>query len=172
MAETAQFDTFVRDHLPPRDQWPVLKFDLPELQYAERLNAADILIEEARKAGHGSKTAVIAADHTWSYDELARAVNRIAHVLVDDLGIVPGNRVLIRGPNNAMFMAIWLAVLKAGAVAVATMPLLRAPELKKYIAKAKVGLALCDHRLRDELDKSPTRRAGPGAHCLLWQWRA
>lgn len=157
MAETAHVDTFARDNLPPRDQWPVFKFDLPELQYPDRLNAADALIEGARSAGLGSKTAVIAADHTWTYDELARAVNRIANVLVDDLGIVPGNRVLIRGPNNAMFMGVWLAVLKVGAVAVSTMPLLRAPELKKYIAKARVSHALCDHRLRDELDKAKSR---------------
>ncbi|RMF07427.1 MAG: 2-aminobenzoate-CoA ligase [Alphaproteobacteria bacterium] len=154
MVQSAHVDTFARDNLPPRDQWPELRFDLPELQYPERLNAADVLIEGARRAGLGSKTAVIAADYRWTYDALAAAVNRIAHVLVDDLGIVPGNRVLIRGPNNAMYMAIWLAVLKAGAVAVATMPLLRAPELRKYIAKARVGVALCDHRLRDELDKA------------------
>jgi 2-aminobenzoate-CoA ligase len=159
MVESAHVDSFTRDNLPPRDQWPVMTFDLPKLQYPDQLNAAAALLDSPLSAGFGDKTAVIADDHSWTYAELNAAVNRIANVLVQDLGVVPGNRVLIRGPNNAMTMAIWLAVLKAGAVAVATMPLLRAPELKKYIAKAKVALALTDYRLRDELDRAAEEAA-------------
>lgn len=154
MLETAHVDTFARDNLPPEDQWPVMVFDLPKLQYPDRLNAAAALIDEALAAGHADKPAVIAADHEWTYAELDVAVNRIANVLVDDLGLVPGNRVLIRGFNNAMNMAVWLAVLKTGGVAVATMPLLRAPELVKYIDKAEIALALTDDRLVDEVIKA------------------
>ncbi len=148
---SAHVDTFAGDNLPPRDQWPELRFDLPELHYPERLNAAVELLDKAIAEGHGARKAVIAADHEWTYDELNAWSNRIAHVLVEDQGLVPGNRVLLRAPNNAMLLACWFAVLKAGGVVVATMPLLRTKELLQIIEKAEISHAISDHRLLDEL---------------------
>lgn len=159
MAYTAHEDTFARDNLPPRDDWPVLTFNLPELQYPSRLNAAVELVDRMVAAGHGERRAIIAADHSWTYGELQQAVNRIAEVLVSDLGLRPGNRVLLRAPNNAMMAASFFAVLKAGGIAVPTMPLLRAPELQKAVDKAEIGLALCDDRLLDDLET--VRAANP-----------
>lgn len=152
MPISPHIDSFTVDHLPPRDAWPVMTFDLPELQYPEVLNAAATLLDGAMGAGFGGKVAVIGADHAWTYEVLNGQVNRIARVLVEDLGLVPGNRVLIRGFNNAMHLAIWLAVVKAGGVVVDSMPLLRTPELRKYIARAHIRLALCDHRLSEALE--------------------
>ena len=153
MTYTAHIDTFARDHLPPREQWPDLVFDLPELQYAERLNCAEELLGRALERGWGERTAILAPGGLrWSYAELDAHANRIARVLVEDLRLVPGNRVLLRGPNSPMMAACWFAVMKAGGVAVATMPLLRAKELTEIIAKARISHALCDARLSAELD--------------------
>ena len=152
MSYTAHVDTFARDHLPPRDQWPELVFELPELNYPSRVNAAVELVDRALERGWGERTAIMAPSGVrWSYAELARHANRIARVLVEDLDVVPGNRVLLRGPNTPMMAACWLAVVKAGAIAVATMPLLRSKELVDVIDKAQVSHALCDARLIDEL---------------------
>jgi 2-aminobenzoate-CoA ligase len=152
MSYTAHVDTFARDHLPPRELWPELVFELPELDYPSRMNAAIELVDRALDRGWGERTAIVAPSGVaWSYAELAGRVNRIARVLVEDLGIVPGNRVLLRGPNSPMMAACWLAVVKAGAIAVATMPLLRSKELIDVIDKAQVSHALCDARLVDEL---------------------
>ncbi len=149
---TAHTDTFARDNLPPPDLWPEISFDLPELNYPDRLNATVALIDDAVAAGLGAKTAIIANDHVWTYLQLQENINRLAHVLVQDLGLVPGNRVLLRGPNNAMMTAAWLGVLKAGGVVVATMPLLRAVELKSTIEKGEIDLALCDYRFLTEME--------------------
>ena len=154
-AYSAHRDTFARDHLPPHEQWPDLVFDLPELQDPARMNAAVELLDKTVAAGHGNRPAIwMPVDgkpvHA-TYAQLQTRVNKIAHVLVDDFGLVPGKRVLLRGPNNAMMAACWLAVIKAGLVAVATMPLLRAKELKQIIDKAEVSHALCDLALWDEL---------------------
>ncbi|HMM55353.1 MAG TPA: benzoate-CoA ligase family protein [Candidatus Desulfobacillus sp.] len=151
MARTAHVDTFVRDNQPPPEQWPELRFDLPELQYPERLNCAAELLDRLVESGHGERVALRAPGAALSYHQLLALANRIAHVLREDMGLVPGNRVLLRGPNNPMMAACWLAVLKAGGIAVATMPLLRASELKAIIDKAHATLALCDARLADEL---------------------
>ena len=153
MTYTAHIDTFARDHLPPREQWPDLVFDLPELQYAERINCAEELLGRALERGWGERTAILAPGGLrWTYAELDAHANRIARVLVDDLRLVPGNRVLLRGPNSPMMAACWFAVMKAGGVAVATMPLLRAKELTEIITKARISHALCDARLSAELD--------------------
>ena len=153
MTYTAHIDTFARDHLPPREQWPDLVFDLPELQYAERLNCAEELLGRALERGWGERTAILAPGGLrWTYAELDAHANRIARVLVEDLRLVPGNRVLLRGPNSPMMAACWFAVMKAGGVAVATMPLLRAKELTEIITKARISHALCDARLSAELD--------------------
>ncbi len=110
------------------------------------------LLDKAVDAGFGSRLAIRTSAATWTYDELLDKANRIAAVLVNDLGLVPGNRVLLRSANNAMKAACWLGVLKAGGVAVATMPLLRAQELSYMIGKAKVQFAFCDASLADELE--------------------
>jgi 2-aminobenzoate-CoA ligase len=149
MTTTAHADTFARDHLPPREAWPDLIFTLPELQYPERLNAADALLDPRFAANpciHGP-------DGTWTYAELRERAGRIARVLVEDMGLEPGNRVLLHGPNSPELVACWFGVLLAGGVAVATMPLLRAAELTKVIAKARVTHAL-RHDAADEVEKA------------------
>jgi 2-aminobenzoate-CoA ligase len=156
MIRSAHVDPFARDRLPPPAQWPELRFDRPELQFPERINAAAHLIDTRLAAGDGARPAVrgdhLGAPVDWSYAELARRVDALAHVLVSDLGLVPGQRVLLRGANSPMLAALWLAVVKAGGIAVGTMPLLRAAELVPVIQKAEISYALCDARLRDELD--------------------
>jgi 2-aminobenzoate-CoA ligase len=144
---SAHVDTFCRDHLPPAAQWPELIFDLPELQYPDRLNCATALLDDVIER-HGADRPCLHSpgSATWSYGELLAAANRIAHVLVEDLGIVPGNRVLLRGPNNPWLAACWFGALKAGAVVVTTMPLLRAGELRTIHDIAHLDVALVDHR--------------------------
>ncbi len=152
MAEyTAHIDTFARDNLPPAEQWPELKFTLPELQYPERMNCAAELLDKAMENGWGDRACLITPGGTWTYRDLDERVNRIARVLVEESALVPGNRVLLRGANNPMMVACWFAVTKAGGIAVPTMPLLRAVELSYILEKAQVGLALCDVRLAEEL---------------------
>jgi 2-aminobenzoate-CoA ligase len=155
MTRTAHLDTFARDRLPPKSQWPELRFDRPEFQYPARLNAAVALLDAQVAAGHGARPAlwmpVDGKPVHATYAQLQYRVNQIARVLVEDFGLKPGNRVLLRGPNNAMMAACWLAVVKAGLIAVGTMPLLRAKELKQIIDRAQVSHALCDAALREEL---------------------
>jgi 2-aminobenzoate-CoA ligase len=153
MHPTGHVDTFARDNLPPPEQWPDLVFDrAPGLVYPDRLNAAVEFVDSWVSRGLGGRTALRTSGATWSYALLADRVNRIARVLVDDLGFVPGNRVLLRGPNNPMMAACCLAVWKAGGVAVNTMPLLRARELGYIIEKARVKFALCDARFLEDLE--------------------
>jgi len=153
MNASGHVDTFARDNLPPRDAWPEFLFDLPELQYPARVNCGAELLDGAVARGWGARTAIIAEDGSrLSYAALLADVNRIANVLVDDMRVVPGNRVLLRGSNSPAMAAAWFAVVKAGGVAVATMALLRARELTEIIAKAQVTHALCDSRLAGELD--------------------
>ena len=151
---SGHIDTFARDNLPARAQWPEFKFDLPELRYPERLNCVTELLDRWVTAGQGDRPCLISLTETLTYTQLAERVNRIANVLTRDLGIVPGNRVLLRAPNSPMMVAAYFAVLKAGGVAVATMPLLRAKELSYPLSKAKIALALCDARLADEMEKA------------------
>ncbi|MEP7022747.1 MAG: AMP-binding protein [Actinomycetota bacterium] len=152
LSPSAHADTFCRDHLPPAHTWPEFLFDLPELHYPERLNcAADLLDAVIARLGPGRRCLLTPQGESWTYGELQATVNRVAHVLTARLGIVPGNRVLLRGPNNPWLVACWLAVLKAGAVAVTTMPLLRASELTAIASIARVDLALCDSRFTDDL---------------------
>jgi 2-aminobenzoate-CoA ligase len=154
MTPSAHRDTFARDNLPARGQWPQFLFSLPELTYPERMNCASELLDRWIAAGQGDRPCLIAPTQTWSYAELAARVSRIANALTRDLGLVPGNRVLLRGPNSPMMVATYFAVIKAGGVVVATMPLLRAKEIAYPLTKAKIGLALCDHRLADEMEKA------------------
>lgn len=140
----------MKDRLPPREQWPRLHFDLPELSYPDRLNCATVLLDDAVAEGHGERPAILTDAGAISYRELLDRANRIANVLAG-AGVAPGNRVLLRGYNGPELYAAWLAVVKTGAIAVTTMPLLRAPELTAIIDKAKPAFALCDRRLAAEL---------------------
>ncbi len=158
MGITAHVDTFARDNLPPKDQWPELIFELPEFQYPDRLNCAAELLDKAVEGGDADRPVIHAPGNagrivlTLTYGELLALANRIAQVLNDDLGLVPGNRVLLRSANSPMLAACFLAVWKAGGIVVPTMRLLRAKELKQVIDKAKVDFALCDIRLREDLE--------------------
>ena len=152
MTPSAHLDSFARDNLPPREQWPEFRFDLPELKYPERMNCAGVLLDDMVRAGHGSRIAIRAPDGECSYAQLLAQANRIANVLVRDMGLRPGNRVLLRGPNNPMMAACWFAVFKAGGICVGSMPLLRAKELTEIINKAQITHALCDKRLDAELN--------------------
>ncbi len=149
---TAHKDKFAIDNLPPADQWPEMIFDLPELNYPERLNCAAEILDARIAEGLGDKIAVHGDDHSWTYAELLAWSNRIAHVLTEDMGVVPGNRVLLRSPNNAMLVACWFATVKAGAIAVTTMPMLRAKELGAIVDKGQTKFALCDARLFGDLE--------------------
>jgi len=166
MTPSAHLDTFVRDNLPPREQWPDFLFDLPELKYPERMNCVTELLDRWIAEGHGDRPCLLTARETVSYAQLAERVNRIANVLTRDLGLVPGHRVLLRGPNSPMMVAAYLAVIKAGGVVVATMPLLRAKEIAYPLAKAKIALALCDHRLADEMEKA--RAGASDLKCVVY----
>ncbi|HEX5477250.1 MAG TPA: AMP-binding protein, partial [Burkholderiales bacterium] len=151
MNYTAHLDTFTIDNLPPRGQWPQFLFELPELRYPARMNCATELLDKPVTRGHGHRVALRSAEGECTYTQLFTQANRLANVLVRELGLKPGNRVLLRGPNNPMMAACWFAVMKAGGVCVATMPLLRAKELTDIIAKAQITHALCDKRLEAEL---------------------
>ena len=152
MFPSAHIDTFARDNLPAESSWPEFRFDLPALDYPATLNAAAELLDRQVDAGHGDRNAVIGTDDLWTYRELQSMVNRIANVLVHEAGIQPGNRVLLRFPNSPFFAACYLAVLKCGAVAVPTMPLLRKAELSVIIDKAKIEYAICDSNLLAEVE--------------------
>jgi 2-aminobenzoate-CoA ligase len=151
LGPTAHTDTFTRDNLPPFDQWPDLLLDRPEFQYPPYLNVAAELTDRMVEKGFGDHVALIGNGRRRTYKELLDWTNRLAHALVEDFGVRPGNRVLIRSGNNPAMVAAWLAVTKIGAVAVNTMPLLRAGELTAIVNKAEVGLGLCDSRIADEL---------------------
>ena len=152
MAATAHVDTFARDRLPAAADQPEFLFDLPALQFPERLNCAVELLDRRVAQGWGPRRCLLAADGTaWTYAELQARADRIARVLVDELGLVPGHRVLLRSANQPMLVACWFAVMKAGGIAVGTMPMLRAKELAQIIDKAQVSHALCDAALVGEL---------------------
>ena len=149
LGPSAHVDTFSRDNLPPREQWPDLLLD--GFDYPEYLNAAVELTDRMVEKGFGDHTALIGNGRRRTYKELADWTNRLAHALVEDYGVKPGNRVLIRSANNPAMVACWLAATKAGAVVVNTMPMLRAGELAKIVDKAEITVALCDTRLMDEV---------------------
>jgi len=161
MAYTAHVDTFARDNLPPPAELPEVFFELPELRYPARMNSAVELLDRMVAAGHGDRPAIHTLiggrRYSCTYRQLLVRANQIAHVLVEDMKLVPGNRVLLRGPNNPMMAACWFGIIKAGCIAVATMPLLRAKELEVILDKARIGAALCDVRLKDELELARAR---------------
>jgi len=156
---SAHTDTFARDNLPPFELWARMDYSpLPELKaYPNRINAARELLDRHVAAGRGSRPAIWFEGAVWSYADLKDRSDRIARVLRTEFGLVPGNRVLLRGPNNPMMAACWFGVLKAGGIAVATMPLLRARELVYVLEKAQVKFALCDVTLADEMEAARAR---------------
>lgn len=158
LGQTAHVDSFARDNLPPQDSWPDLL--LHGFDYPDRLNAGVELTDAMVERGFGDHTALIGNGRRRTYKELSDWTNRLAHVLVDDLGVKPGNRVLIRSANNPAMVACWLAATKAGAVVVNTMPMLRAAELAKYVEKAQITHALCDTRLMKEMTACAARCDG------------
>jgi 2-aminobenzoate-CoA ligase len=172
-------DPFTRDALPPQGQWPRLVFELPKLRYPGQLNCAQALLDDTMAEYGAERTALIGqadenqpgesrAGDLWSYGRLSRQVNQIARALTEGYGLVPGNRVLLRGPNSPWLAACWLAVLKAGCVAVTTMPLLRAAELREIADRAQVQLALAEQGLAGELAEA----GFPDARVLTFSARA
>lgn len=149
LGPTAHTDTFARDNLPPPEQWP--EFLLDGFEYPDHINVAVELTDRIVQRGGGDRTALIGNGRRRTYKELSDWTNRLAHALMEDYGVQPGNRILIRSTNNPAMVACWLAATKAGAVVVNTMPMLRAAELGKIVDKAEVKLALCDTRIMDEL---------------------
>jgi len=149
LGPSAHIDTFSRDNLPPAAQWP--DFRLAGFDYPERLNVGVELTDRMVQKGFGDNTALIGNGRRRTYKELTDWTNRLARALVENYGVRPGNRVLIRAANNPAMVACWLAATKAGAVVVNTMPMLRASELAQIVDKARIALALCDTRLMDEL---------------------
>ena len=151
LSPSAHLDTFCRDRLPPPDQWPEFRFGLPELNYPDRLNcAAKLLDATAASVGYG-RPCLSSPAGSWTYGQTIRYTNQLAQVLTEDFGLQPGNRVLLRGPNSPWLAAAWLAVVKAGGVAVTTMALLRAREIATIAALTEPSLAICDHRFAGDL---------------------
>ena len=167
LSPSAHLDTFCRDRLPPQDQWPEFRFDRPELRYPERLNAAVELLDATAARGGYDRPCLRSPAGTWSYGEVVRLTGQLAQVLTEDFGLRPGQRVLLRGPNSPWLAAGWLAVLKAGGVAVTTMALLRPREIAAIVARTEPSLALCDHRFAADLTAGAPALAtayyGPGA---------
>ena len=157
---TAHVDRFAADNLPPKDQWPEFDFDsLPILQtYPDRMNAGVELLDHMCENGHAASPVLHYEDTTWTYAELREVADRIAKVLVEDHGLVPGNRVLLRSANNPMLVACWCAVLKAGGICVTTMQLLRARELVYIVEKAEIRHALCDISLAEAMEETYQRK--------------
>lgn len=152
LTTSAHQDTFARDHLPAPESWPTFEFTVPEVQYPTRLNAATELITKAASRFGADRPALHAPGvPSWTYGELLRRANQVAQVLVEDLGVIPGNRVMLRAPNNQWLVACWLGVLKAGAVAVTTVPALRGREVQQLIDLTTPSVILCDHRLTADL---------------------
>ena len=152
LSTSGHTDTFARDHLPPAEQWPVLEFTTPDLQYPERLNAAVELLDETIRTHGPDRPALRTPDGTvWTYGELLTRTNQVAAVLTEDLGLVPGNRVLLRSPNTPWTVAAWLGTLKAGGVIVTTMAALRARELGPVVEKSRPTVALVDHRFLEDV---------------------
>src|ERR1017187_1348637 len=151
LSPSAHVDTFCRDNLPSPSQRPDLLFTLPGLAYPDRLNCAEVLLDKTIERHGAGRPCLLSDGDTWSYGDLRRHADQVARVLTEDFGVVPGNRVLLRGPNTPWLAACWLGAVKSGAVVVTTMALLRSAELTAICEIAQVRLALCDSRLTGEL---------------------
>ena len=166
MAPSAYRDTFARDNLPPPELMPEFRFTIPDLQYPERLNCAVEFVDRMIEKGFAERPCIVSVEGTLTYAQFGERVNRIANVLVRDLGMETGNRVLLRGFNGPMMAAAFFAVTKAGGIAINTMPLLRAREIAYPVRKAKARLALCDTRLAEELKKACALE--PSLNRVVW----
>lgn len=151
LSPSAHTDTFCRDNLPPADQWPELRFDLPGLHYPQRVNCAETLLDAAVARYGPNRPCLRTPTETWTYGDLLRRANQAARVFTEDFGLVPGNRVLLRGPNNPWLIAAWFGALKAGGVTVTTIHLLRPREISALAELTRPDLAVCDHRFADDL---------------------
>ncbi len=167
---SAHRDRFAAQYLPPKDLWPTFDYDsLPELRaYPGRINSGAVLLDDMCAAGHRDRPVLHLDNATWTYGALQDLSERIARVLVDDCGLVPGNRVLLRSANTPMLVACWFAVLKAGGICVTTMQLLRARELVHIVEKARISHALCDLSLMEEMEEARDRTAGLLKHLLTF----
>ncbi len=168
LSDSAHLDSFCRDRLPPPDQWPEFRFDLPELNYPERLNCAAELLDATAARDGADRPCFRSAGfpgpaETWTYGETVRRTNQLAQVLTEDFGLQPGNRVMLRGPNSPWLAAAWLAVIKAGGVAVTTMALLRPREIATITGLTEPSLVLCDHRFAADL-----AAGAPGLTALIY----
>jgi 2-aminobenzoate-CoA ligase len=155
---SAHVDRFARERLPPPACMPERVFDLPELQFPAQLNCASVLLDRWVQNGQGARLCiqgqVMGQPVRWTYADLQDQANRIANLLMHEQGLLPGQRVLLRGANSPMLAACWFAVVKAGGIAVGSMPLLRAGELMQIIDKAQISHALCDAPLAEELHRA------------------
>jgi 2-aminobenzoate-CoA ligase len=163
LARSAHVDTFCRDNLPPEADWPRLNRDHPDVQYPDGLNAAVALLDDTVARLGADRTCLLTDGERWTYGDLLERAGQVARVLTEDLGLIPGQRVLLRGPNNPWLFACWFGVLKAGGVVVATMPLLRTSELTKLVGLTQPAILLCDHRFVDDL-----AAAAPGTPLLTF----
>jgi 2-aminobenzoate-CoA ligase len=164
---TAHVDTFVLDHMPPPELRPAIDLSgVADLGYPDVLNAAGLLLDHWIASGNGTRPALHHSAGTWTYQRLFETANRIAHMLVDDCSLVPGGRVLLRGANQPMLVACWLAVLKAGGIAVTTMPLLRERELADIISQGRIGLAIADDCVAADLRAAIAMREGARVVCF------
>ncbi|WP_329389058.1 AMP-binding protein [Streptomyces sp. NBC_01351] len=168
LSPSAYADSFCRDRLPPFSLWPELHFELPELQYPDRLNCAQRLLDDAIERLGPDRPCLLTPTERWTYGELRQRADQVAQVLTEDFGLRPGNRVLLRGPNNPWLVATWFGILKAGCVAVTTMPLLRATELAELAEISRPALAVCDHRYTEELDAASRSAGAPDLPVLAY----
>ncbi len=159
---TAHIDTYIRRNMPPENLWPEMDYGtLPELAaYPARMNVAAELLDKAVADGRGDRPYIYFGDKVWSYGDILAQANRLAHVLVADYGLVPGERVLLRSGNHPMLIIAWFAILKAGGIAIATMPVLRERELVYMIGKARVQLTICDNKLAEDIEKAMKNTQG------------
>src|SRR5699024_9954359 len=166
---SAHIDTFTRDNLPPEELWPTLEFTIPDVQYPDILNAGHELIDRAIEKYGPDKPAFHTPDGgVWTYGEVQRRTNQIAQALTEDYGVVPGNRVMLRGPNNPWQVVAWLAVLKAGAVVVTTMPMLWAKEVQQLVDLTKPKVLITDHRFATGLDEMQFDQATPAPAIITY----
>ncbi len=157
---TAHWDNFCADNMPPEDQLPEFKFTKIWLRHPDRINAVTDLLDRMVFAGHADNPCFKTSKGVWSYTDVYRDANQLAHVLMDEMGVIPGSRVLIRGFNTPLLCSAFLAILKVGAVAVPTPPSMKARDLARIVDKAQVNFALCDDRLTAELAKVQEKRPG------------
>lgn len=154
LTPSAHQDQFTRDNLPPKDQWPTLEFTLDEVKYPDRLNAATALIDNPTEHFGAERPALRTPEgEVWTYGHLRERANQVARVLTEDYGLVPGNRVVLRGPNNPWHVAAWLGVLKAGGVVVDTMPLLRSTEVSSLIERTRPTIVIVDYRFLESVEE-------------------